>query len=254
VKIVTWNVNSIRVRLEQVLDWLSVNRPDVLCLQETKVPNEDFPTEELRSAGYHVIVNGQRTYNGVAILSRKPGEDLLTRFEQVDDEQKRTIAATFDGVRVVNLYVPNGSEVGSEKYAYKLGWLAGLKEFLEAEIKRYPRTAVVGDFNIAPDDRDVHDPVAWKDAVLCSEPERASLRELVALGLEDVFRRFDQDDNTFSWWDYRAAAFRRNNGLRIDLVLASEALARDCTACYVDKTPRTLERPSDHAPVVAQFR
>jgi exodeoxyribonuclease-3 len=253
VKIVTWNVNSIRVRLDQVLDWLSVNRPDVLCLQETKVMNENFPADELRAAGYHAIVNGQRTYNGVAILSRAPAEEVLNSFGHVDDEQKRTIAATIDGVRVINLYVPNGSEVGSEKYAYKLGWLAGMKEFLAAELKRFPRTVVVGDFNIAPEDRDVHDPVAWKDAVLCSAPERDALRALMALGLDDVFRRFDQEANTFSWWDYRAAAFRRNNGLRIDLVLASDALARECTACYVDKTPRTLERPSDHAPVVAQF-
>ncbi len=253
-KIASWNVNSLRVRLEHVLDWLAVNRPDIVCLQETKVTDEEFPEAELREAGYHSVFNGQRTYNGVAILSRKPATEVQTSLEHVDTEQKRTLAGTFDGVRVVNLYVPNGSEVGSEKYAYKLGWLAGMKEFLAAELKRHPRLVVVGDFNIAPEDRDVHDPVAWKDAVLCSEPERAALRQLLALGLEDVFRRFDQEPASFSWWDYRAAAFRRNNGLRIDLVLASTALAGDCSACYIDKTPRTLERPSDHAPVVALFR
>jgi exodeoxyribonuclease-3 len=253
-KIVSWNVNSLRVRLQHVLDWLEDNRPDVLCLQETKVQDENFPTAELQEAGYHSIVNGQRTYNGVAILSRKKPGDVLTEFGNVDTEQKRTIAASFGSVRVVNVYVPNGSEVGSEKYAYKLGWLAGLEEFLAEEMKRYSRLVVVGDFNIAPEDRDVYDPVAWKGAVLCSEPERAALRDIMTLGLDDVFRQFEQEPASFSWWDYRAAGFRRNNGLRIDLVLASADMVKRCSACYVDKAPRALERPSDHAPVVAQFR
>ncbi|MEJ2106147.1 MAG: exodeoxyribonuclease III [Acidiferrobacteraceae bacterium] len=252
-KIVSWNVNSLRVRLQHVLDWLEENRPDVLCLQETKVQDENFPTAELQEAGYHSVASGQRTYNGVAILSRKKPDDVLTEFGNVDTEQKRTIAASFGSVRVVNVYVPNGSEVGSEKFAYKLGWLAGLEEFLAEEMRRYPRLVIVGDFNIAPEDRDVYDPVAWKGAVLCSEPERAALRDIMTLGLDDVFRKFEQEAASFSWWDYRAAGFRRNNGLRIDLVLASADMAKRCSACYVDKAPRALERPSDHAPVVAEF-
>jgi exodeoxyribonuclease-3 len=254
VKIVSWNVNSLRVRLPQVLDWCAAQQPDVLCVQETKTVDADFPGAELAAAGFHSVYCGQKTYNGVALLSRQVPKDVVTEFAHVDPEQKRTIAASFGDARVVNLYVPNGSEVGSEKYAYKLGWLNGLREFLAEELRRYPNLIVLGDFNIAPDDRDVHDPESWKGSVLVSDAERAALKEILALGLEDVFRRFPQEPETYSWWDYRAAAFRRNNGLRIDLVLTSAAMSARCAACYVDKTPRTLERPSDHAPVVAEFR
>lgn len=253
-KIASWNVNSLRVRLPQVLDWCARQRPDVLCVQETKIVDADFPVAGLAAAGYHSVYCGQKTYNGVAVLSREVPRDVVTEFPHVDAGQKRTIAATFGGLRVVNLYVPNGSEVGSEKYAYKLRWLNGLREFLAEELRRHPDLIVAGDFNIAPDDRDVHDPDRWKGSVLVSDAERQALKEIMALGLEDAFRRFPQEAETYSWWDYRAAAFRRNNGLRIDLVLTSAAMTERCTACYVDKAPRMLERPSDHAPVVAEFR
>jgi exodeoxyribonuclease-3 len=252
-KLATWNVNSLRVRLPHVLDWLNTHAPDVLCLQETKVVDEDFPVADVRAAGYHAVFSGQKTYNGVAMLSRKPLADVVRDFPGVNSEQKRTLAASWAGTRVINVYVPNGESVDSEKYQYKLAWLAGLKAFLSSELKRCPKLAVVGDFNIAPQERDVHDPKAWEGQVLFSEKERAAFRELEALGLVDVFRKFDQPEKSFTWWDYRQAAFRRNLGLRIDHVLASTALAGDCRACSVDTAPRKLERPSDHAPVVATF-
>jgi exodeoxyribonuclease-3 len=253
-KVASWNVNSIRVRLPQVLDWLASNQADVLCLQETKVPDSEFPFDAFLAAGYHAIASGQKTYNGVAIVSRKPPDNVVSEINEIDSEQRRLLAATYDGVRIINVYVPNGSEVGSEKYAYKLGWLGGLKNYLIAELKKSTQLAVVGDFNIAPEDRDVHDPDAWQGSVLVSADERASLKELIALGLIDVFRRFEQEPESYSWWDYRAGAFRLNNGLRIDLVLCSERLANRCRKNWIDKGPRQLERPSDHAPVVAEFR
>ena len=252
-KIATWNVNSLNVRLQHVLDWLGTAKPDILALQEIKQVTEKFPVDALREAGYHGVANGQKTYNGVAVISRSAASDYVTDFPEFDDPQRRILATTIDGVRVVNLYIPNGSSVGSEKYDYKLNWLAALKGFLDGELRAHEKIVVLGDFNIAPDDRDVHDPEKWGDDILCSPKERAAFQELIDLGLTDVFRLFDQPEKTFSWWDYRAAGFRRNAGLRIDLILASDALSRVCKKCYVDREPRALERPSDHAPVIAEF-
>lgn len=252
-KIATWNVNSLRVRLPQVLEWLEESSPDVLGLQETKLQDPDFPVDEFRSAGYHVAYAGQKTYNGVALLSRHPPIDVATDLAGLDDPQRRVLTASVNGVRVYNLYVPNGQEVGSEKYAYKLRWLGCLHQQLAKELKEHPETIVMGDFNIAPDDRDVHDPVAWAGKILCSDPERNALGDLLELGLADTFRLLPQTEATFSWWDYRAAGFRRNLGLRIDLILASAALAPRCSRSTIDRTPRGWERPSDHAPAVATF-
>lgn len=253
-KIATWNVNSLKVRLPQVLDWLSQHDPDILVLQEIKQPTEAFPGDEFAAAGYASYANGQKTYNGVAVVSKHEPKDVVTDFPGFDDPQRRILASTIAGTRVVNLYVPNGQAVGSDKYDYKLEWLAALKEFLIDQHRQYENIIVLGDFNIAPADEDVYDPEKWGDAVLCSPLERAALKEILDTGLTDVFRNFDQEEKTFSWWDYRAAGFRRNAGLRIDLILASASLSDNCVASYVDKAPRGLERPSDHAPVVAEFR
>jgi exodeoxyribonuclease-3 len=253
VKIATWNVNSLKVRLPHVLEWLAAHQPDVLVLQEIKQVTEMFPTEDIAAAGYQSIASGQKTYNGVAVIAKEMPTDPVTDFPGFDDPQRRILASTIDGVRVVDLYIPNGSEVGSEKYAYKLSWLAALTGFLKDELTRHEKLVVLGDFNIAPADEDVHDAEKWGEAILCSPKERAALSGLIDLGLSDVFRQFDQAEKTFSWWDYRAAGFRRNAGLRIDLILATEALSKNCTTSYVDKEPRGWERPSDHAPVVAEF-
>ncbi len=252
-KIATWNVNSMNVRLPHVLEWLAANGPDVLVLQEIKQATEAFPTDALAEIGYASIANGQKTYNGVAVISRAKPADPLTEFPGFDDPQRRVLATTIDGVRIVNLYVPNGQSVGSEKYDYKLGWLAALRSFLEDELTRHDKLVVLGDFNIAPADEDVYDAEKWGDAILCSPLERKALASLLELGLTDVFRKFDQPEKCFSWWDYRAAGFRRNAGLRIDLILATESMSSICRSSYVDKEPRTWERPSDHAPVVAEF-
>ncbi len=252
-KIATWNVNSLKVRLPHVLDWLAATQTDVLCVQETKMEDKVFPYAELLAAGYHAIHNGQKTYNGVAILSRSEMTDVAFDIPEFEDTQKRVIAATVDGVRIVCGYMPNGQAVGSEKYAYKLQWYAALTRWLKQEIAQHPRLALLGDFNIAPEDRDVHDPIAWKDQILCSEPERAALRDLQALGLADAFRLFEQPEKIYSWWDYRQMGFRLNRGLRIDHILLTPALADLCRTCVIDKAPRKLERPSDHAPVIAEF-
>lgn len=252
-KIATWNVNSLKVRLPQVLDWLAVAGPDVLCLQETKLTDENFPVDDIHAAGYRVVYSGQKTYNGVAILSRQEATDVVTDIPGLDDPQRRILAATIDGVRVLNLYVVNGQEVGSEKFDYKLHWLGKVADYIGSQLKAHRQFVTLGDFNIAPEDRDVYDPEAWRERILCSTPERRALQQLLGLGLSDVFRNFDQEDGSFSWWDYRAAAFRRNMGLRIDLILASKALAESCSRCVIDKEPRRQERPSDHAPVVAEF-
>jgi len=252
-RIATWNVNSLRVRLPQLKDWFAANPVDVIALQETKLPDADFPRAEIEALGLHAAYSGQRTYNGVALLAKSPPADVVAGIPGFEDEQRRVIAATVAGVRVVDVYVPNGQSVGSDKYDYKLRWLAALRDYLAAELARHPQLAVLGDFNIAPEDRDVHDPKAWEGSVHVSEPERAALRALLATGLVDCFRRFEQPERSFSWWDYRMMAFRRNAGLRIDLVLASEALAQKCDSCHIDKAPRRLERPSDHAPVLAAF-
>ena len=252
-KIATWNVNSLNVRLPQVLDWLRDQQPDILALQETKLTDPDFPTLDIAEAGYRAVFAGQKTYNGVAILTRLPAGEIVTDLPGLNDPQRRVLGATVGNTRVLNLYVPNGQAVGSDKYAYKLTWLDHLTAWLQTELAKYPQLVVLGDFNIAPDDRDVHDPAAWTGQVLCSEPERAAFRRLLDLGLQDAFRLFPQEEHTFSWWDYRAAAFRRNLGLRIDHILASPALAAACISCQVDKMPRGWERPSDHAPVAAEF-
>ena len=252
-KIATWNVNSMNVREPHVVEWLQNHDPDVLVLQEIKQVTEKFPAEALQELGYHSIASGQRTYNGVAVVSKTPANDPVTDFPDLDDPQRRILATTIGDVRVVDLYIPNGSEVGSEKYAYKLDWLRSLRNFLEAEMQQHENLVVLGDFNIAPADEDVYDPEKWGEAILCSPLERQALRELIDLGLTDVFRKFEQPEGMFSWWDYRAAGFRRNAGLRIDLILTSQSMTERCTASYVDKEPRAWERPSDHAPVVAEF-
>jgi len=252
-KIATWNVNSMNVRQPHVVEWLQSHEPDVLVLQEIKQVTEKFPADALREIGYHSVASGQKTYNGVAAISKMAVLDPVTDFPDLEDPQRRILACTVGDIRVIDLYVPNGSEVGSEKYDYKLGWLATLRRFLEKEMQQHDKVVVLGDFNIAPADEDVHDPEKWGEAILCSPLERQALRELVDLGLTDVFRKFEHPEKTFSWWDYRAAGFRRNAGLRIDLILTSDSMTERCTASYVDKEPRAWERPSDHAPVVAEF-
>lgn len=253
-KVATWNVNSLRVRLPQVLKWLEREQPDVLALQETKLKDEEFPADAFRDYGYAAAFSGQAAYNGVAILSREqPREISYDIGGHYADEQKRVLGATLGGLRLWSLYVPNGQSVESDKYRYKLEWLAALRRLLEDELARHPEVLLVGDFNIAPDDRDVHDPVAWQNQVLCTPAERAALGAICELGLSDVFRLFSQPEKVFSWWDYRAGAFRRNQGLRIDLVLASRSLSQRCMGCRIDKEPRGWERPSDHVPVVAEF-
>jgi exodeoxyribonuclease-3 len=252
-KIATWNVNSLKVRLDHVLDWLAAEKPDILALQETKTVDENFPAEQIEAAGYQAAFAGQKTYNGVAILSLAPGEEVVTDLPGLDDPQRRILASTIDGVRVLNVYVPNGKEVGSDKYAYKIDWLEKLRGYVATELSRHQRLVVLGDFNIAPEDRDVHDPEEWRGKILCSDPERAALGALLDVGLSDLFRRFEQEERLFSWWDYRMLGFRRNHGLRIDLILGSESLAETCTSCRIDKEPRRRERPSDHTPVVAEF-
>lgn len=252
-KIATWNVNSMNVRKPHVVEWLKAHDPSVLVIQEIKQLTEKFPVDDLGELGYHSIANGQKTYNGVAVVSKQALLDPVFELPDFDDPQRRVLACSIEDVRVINLYVPNGSEVGSQKYVYKLEWLASLTKYLRAELQQHENVVVLGDFNIAPADEDVYDPEKWGDAVLCSPPEREALERILKLGFSDVFRKFEQPENTFSWWDYRAAGFRRNAGLRIDLILTSAAMTERCKSSYVDKEPRAWERPSDHAPVVAEF-
>ena len=252
-KIATWNVNSMNVRLPHVLEWLAANDPDVLVLQEIKQLTEAFPVDALREAGYESVASGQKTYNGVAVISKSVPTDPVTDFPGFEDPQRRVLASTVNGVRIVDLYVPNGQSVGSDKFEYKLGWLEALHSFLEQELARHDKLVVLGDFNIAPADEDVYDAEKWGEDVLCSPQERDALRKLLDLGLTDVFRKFEQPEKSFSWWDYRAAGFRRNAGLRIDLILTSAPMAAICVGSHIDKEPRAWERPSDHAPVVAEF-
>lgn len=249
-RIATWNVNSLKVRLPHLLEWLAANPVEAICLQETKSEDKNYPQAELEAAGYRSVFSGQKTYNGVAILSRDAASDVQYGIPNFEDEQKRVIAATINGVRIVCVYIPNGQEVGSDKYEYKLKWLTALTAWLKDELAKYPKLALLGDYNIAPEDRDVYDPVAWKDVVLVSGPERDAFKGLLALGLRDSFRLFEQTEKSYSWWDYRMMAFRRNMGLRIDHILISEALR--CSSCVIDKAPRKLERPSDHTIVVAE--
>jgi exodeoxyribonuclease III len=252
-KLATWNVNSLKMRLPRLLDWLAAHQPDALGLQETKTDDANFPIMELAAAGYNVAFSGQKTYNGVAILTRQPVTDVRVDMPEFPDDHKRVLAATIGDVRFVCFYVPNGQSVGSDKYEYKLRWLSAATAYLRHELASHPRLAVVGDINIAPEDRDVHDPELWRGQVLCTDAERAAFSGWLGLGLQDAFRLFDQPPRTFSWWDYRMLAFPKNNGLRIDHILLSPALAGTCSACYVDRAQRKGERPSDHAPVLAEL-
>ena len=250
-KLATWNVNSLKVRLPQVLQWLESNPVDVLCLQETKLTDDKFPQAEIEAAGYQVVFSGQKTYNGVAILSRHPIQDVQKNNPLFEDAQQRIIAATILGMRIICAYVPNGQALDSEKYPYKLSWLASLQEWVKQEMDLHASLALLGDYNIAPEDRDVYDPAAWEGQNLVSPPERAALQALIDLGLSDSFRLFEQAEKSFSWWDYRMLGFQKNKGVRIDHVLLSAPLAKRCTACVVDRAPRKWEQPSDHAPVIA---
>ncbi len=253
-KIATWNVNSLRVRLPQVLDWLGTNQPDILALQETKLLDENFPQGEIEAAGYQVAYAGQKAYNGVALLSRSAATDIIRDIDGLDDDQRRVLFATCDRLRVLNVYVPNGENVESDKYQYKLTWLKKLTGYIRQQLVAHDRLVVLGDFNIAPEPRDVYDPELLEGQVLFSVPERTAFRTLLDTGLSDTFRLFNQEDKQYTWWDYRMMAFRRNRGLRIDHILASETLSKACVSCTIDKEPRRWERPSDHAPVIAEFR
>ncbi len=255
-KIATWNVNSLNMRLPRVLDWLASERPDIVCLQETKMEDAKFPHIELGGAGYAAQYSGQRTYNGVALLLRDgigAATNVIAAIPDFADEQKRVIAATVAGIRIIDFYVPNGQAVDSDKYRYKLDWCRAATEWLRDEVARHPLLAVAGDFNIAPEDRDVHDPELWRGQVLCTDRERTIFRSWLGLGLNDGFRLFDQPANLFSWWDYRQLAFPKNRGLRIDHILLSPALAAKCTGCRIDRNARKGAKPSDHAPVVAEI-
>lgn len=252
-RLATWNVNSLAVRLPQVLDWLATQSPDVLALQETKLIDERFPHEAFAAAGWQAQCFGQKTYNGVALVSRMPMAEVVRNIPGFEDEQARVIAATFGTLRVVGAYFPNGQEPGSEKFAYKMRWQDALREWLRGELAAHPRLLLMGDFNVAPEDRDVHDPVAWAGQIHCTPEERAQFQALLALGLHDAFRLFEQPQRSWSWWDYRNLAFRRNQGLRIDHILVGEALREHVRACTIDKAPRRNERPSDHAPVLVEL-
>ena len=252
-KFATWNVNSLYVRLPHVLDWLRDNQPDVLCLQETKQEDSKFPYQALLEAGYESAHIGQKTYNGVAILSRHPIMDIQRNIPNFEDDQQRILAATINGIRVICAYIPNGQAVDSDKYQYKIRWLDALNAWLKTELISHPKLMLLGDYNIAPEDRDCHDPVAWIGQVLVSPAERLAFQNLLQLGLNDSFRLFEQAEKSFSWWDYRMMGFRRNFGMRIDHILVSDLLKPRCLSAYIDKFPRKLERPSDHTPVVLEI-
>ena len=253
-KIASWNVNSLNVRLSHLQQWLQDFAPDVVGIQETKLEDHKFPDTVLAEAGYRSVFAGQKTYNGVAIVSRLPIEDVQIGIPGFEDEQKRVIAANVGGVRIINLYVVNGQDVGTDKYAYKLRWLDAVHGWIASELQAHPKLVVLGDFNIAPDDRDVHDPAVWNDGhILTSTAERVALKRLCALGLHDAFRLHHEEGGIFSWWDYRMAGFRRNLGLRIDHIMVSDALLPECKASWIDKGPRKLERPSDHTPVILEL-
>jgi exodeoxyribonuclease-3 len=256
-RLATWNVNSLRIRLPHLLDWLASAKPDAMCLQETKTEDVNFPVDALRAAGYHSVFCGQKSYNGVAILARSPLSEVQHGIPNFADDPKRIIGATVNApsgpLRIVSVYAPNGQSPESEKYVYKLKWYEALAAWMKDELPRQPRTALLGDFNVAPEDRDVHNPKRWEGQIHVSEPERAAFRRILELGFADAFRLFEQPEKEFSWWDYRLMAFPRGWGLRIDEILLSPALAKACTSCRIDKAPRELERPSDHAPVLAEL-
>jgi exodeoxyribonuclease III len=250
VRLASWNVNSLRVRLPHLLDWLQTAQPDVACLQETKTEDASFPVAELRDAGYQAVYCGQRSYNGVAILSKSEIQDVAHGIPNFPDDPKRCIAGTVDGVRVVCLYAPNGEAPGTDKYAYKMRWYEALARWMRDELPKREKLVLLGDMNVAPEDRDVHNPKRWEGKIHVSEPERAALRHVMDVGFADAFRLFEQPEKQFSWWDYRLKAFERAWGLRIDLALLSPELAKRCRSCSIDIAPRKRERPSDHAPVV----
>jgi exodeoxyribonuclease III len=253
VKLATWNVNSLAVRLPQVLDWLAAHPVDVLALQETKLTDDKFPRAEIEAAGYQVQWFGQKTYNGVALLSRAPALDIAKNIVDFADDQARLIAGTVEGIRVIGAYFPNGQAPDSDKFAYKMRWLGALEAWVGAELQRHPQLVLMGDFNIAPEDRDAWDPVALAGTIHLTPEERARFKGLLDLGLVDAFRLFEQPPKSYSWWDYRMLAFRKNQGLRIDHILVSEALRGRVVACTIDRLPRKNERPSDHAPVVLEL-
>ena len=252
-KIASWNVNGIRARTEHVVNWLEATQPDVLAIQESKVVDDLFPYDEYLKLGYHPFVYGQKAYNGVALLSKKEPINPTTGISGFKDPQTRVVSATYDGITVIDIYVPNGQSVGSDKFVYKLEWLDHLTRYIENSLEENENLIVLGDFNIAPEDRDVYDPEVWKDKVLCSKQERGALEKLFALGLVDSFRLFEQQDASYSWWDYRAAAYRRKMGLRIDLILLSTPLAKHCASSTIDESPRSWEKPSDHTPVIVEI-
>jgi len=252
-KLATWNVNSLKVRLPHVLEFLAAHKPDALCLQETKSEDQNFPLGDINAAGYQAAFSGQKTYNGVAILSPKAAEEVTMGIPGYDDPQRRVLAATVNGVRVICVYIPNGEAVESEKYKYKLDWLMKLIVWLKQQMAEHPKLALLGDYNIAPDDRDVYDVKFWTGKVLFSEPEKAAFKDMIALGLTDSFRIFEQPEKSYSWWDYRMNGFKRNLGMRIDHILLAQELAKTCKSCSIDKAMRAKERPSDHAPVIAEI-
>lgn len=252
-KLATWNVNSLTVRLPQVLDWLAANPVDVLVLQELKMTDDKFPADAFLQAGYHAQWFGQKTYNGVALLSRSPAENVIKNIPGFDDDMARVISADVNGIRVIGGYFPNGQEPGSDKFEYKMNWLKGLRDWVRTELVTHPKLVLMGDYNITFDDADVWDPVGLQDTIHCTEEERYHLRALIALGLHDAYRLFPQPEKSYSWWDYRDFGFRRNRGMRIDHILVSDALKPRVTACVIDKAPRKNERPSDHAPVVVDI-
>lgn len=252
-KIASWNVNSLRVRLDQVLDWLKDNPVDLLCLQELKLSDEDFPQQAFTDAGYHSAFTGQKTYNGVAILSSKPLANVTTNLPGSDDPQRRYICGDYEGLRIVNVYVPNGQALDSEKFVYKQEWFSQLQTAMREMLQQNERVILVGDFNITPSDLDVHDPDKWRGKIHCSDTERLMLQKLMAEGLYDTYRQFNAQGDQFSWWDYRGAGYRANEGLRIDLILSSSACLNAATKCWIDEAPRKLERPSDHTPVVVEL-
>lgn len=253
-QLATWNVNSLNVRLPQVLDWLGANPVDVLALQELKLSDDKFPAQAFTGIGYQAQWFGQKTYNGVALLSKASADDVIRNIPGFTDEQSRVLCATVQGVRVIGAYFPNGQEPGSEKFAYKMRWLDALRGWVSAELAAHPQLVLMGDYNITFDDLDVWDPEGMREAIHCTTEERTHLRALIALGLTDAHRLFDHPPKTFSWWDYRQLGFQKNRGLRIDHILISDALRARATACEVDRAPRKNPQPSDHAPVVLTLR
>jgi exodeoxyribonuclease-3 len=249
-RLATWNVNSLAVRLPQLLDWLAANPVDAMVLQETKLTDDKFPRAELEAAGWRVAFHGQKTYNGVALLSRSDATDVVKNIPGHDDAQARVIAGTVAGVRTIGVYIPNGQAPDSEKFVYKMRWQDALREWVRSELAQHPQLVLMGDYNVAPEDRDVYDPIAWAGQIHCTPEERAQFRGLLELGMVDAFRLFEQPPKSWSWWDYRNLAFRKNQGLRIDHILVSQALQTRVSACVIDKLPRKNERPSDHAPVI----